>query len=296
MSIVQQLKEDKLAVTGAIIILSLMIIAILAPYITPYDPIELDLENRLTSPDRNHLMGTDNLGRDVLSRIICGARVSLGMATVVVVIVMLLGIAMGTTAGYFGGVIDGIIMRLVDVLLAFPNIILALVIAGILGPSLTNVMIALAVVWWVGYARIIRGSVLSVKEKEFVEAIIRGSVLSVKEKEFVEAARAMGCTDSYIAIRHILPNVLSPVIVLVTLDMGHIILSIAALSFLGLGAQPPIPEWGTMLNEGRPFMETAPHLMIFPGLMIMITVLAFNFLGDGLRDALDPRMKEGAIK
>lgn len=279
MSIVQQLKEDKLAVTGAMIILSLMIIVILAPYITPYDPIELDLENRLASPDRNHLMGTDNLGRDVLSRIICGARVSLGMAAVVVVIVMLLGIAMGTTAGYFGGVIDGIIMRLVDVLLAFPNIILALVIAGILGPSLTNVMIALAVVWWVSYAR-----------------IIRGSVLSVKEKEFVEAARAMGCTDSYIAIRHILPNVLSPVIVLATLDMGHIILSIAALSFLGLGAQPPMPEWGTMLNEGKPFMETAPHLMIFPGLMIMITVLAFNFLGDGLRDALDPRMKEGAIK
>lgn len=279
MSIVQQLKEDKLAVTGAMIILSLMIIVILAPHITPYDPIELDLENRLASPDINHLMGTDNLGRDVLSRIICGARVSLGMAAVVVVIVMLLGIAMGTTAGYFGGVIDGIIMRLVDVLLAFPNIILALVIAGVLGPSLTNVMIALGAIWWVGYAR-----------------IIRGSVLSVKEKEFVEAARAMGCTDSYIAIRHILPNVLSPVIVLATLDMGHIILSIAALSFLGLGAQPPIPEWGTMLNEGRPFMETAPHLMIYPGLMIMVTVLAFNFLGDGLRDALDPRMKEGAIK
>lgn len=279
MSIVQQLKKDKLAVTGAIIILSLMIIAILAPYITPYDPIELDLENRLTSPDRNHLMGTDNLGRDVLSRIIYGAHISLGMAAVVVVIVMLLGLAMGTTAGYFGGVIDGIIMRLVDVLLAFPNIILALVIAGILGPSLTNVMIALGAIWWVGYAR-----------------IIRGSVLSVKEKEFVEAARAMGCTDSYIAIRHILPNVLSPVIVLATLDMGHIILSIAALSFLGLGAQPPIPEWGTMLNEGKPFMETAPHMMIFPGLMIMITVLAFNFLGDGLRDALDPRMEEDAIK
>lgn len=279
MSIVQHLKEDKLAVTGAMIILSLTIIVILAPHIAPYDPIKLDLENRLSSPDRNHLMGTDNLGRDVLSRTICGARFSLGMATVVVVIVMLLGIAMGTTAGYFGGVIDGIIMRLVDVLLAFPNIILALVIAGILGPSLTNVMIALAVVWWVGYAR-----------------IIRGSVLSVKEKEFIEAARAMGCTDSYIAIRHILPNVLSPVIVLATLDMGHIILSIAALSFLGLGAQPPIPEWGTMLNEGRPFMETAPHLMIFPGLMIMVTVLAFNFLGDGLRDALDPRMKEDAIK
>lgn len=246
MSIVHQLKKDKIAMIGAVIILFLAGIAILAPYITPYDPIELDLENRLSSSDGNHLMGTDNLGRDVLSRIIYGARISLSMATVVVVIVMLLGTAMGTIAGYFGGIIDGTIMRVVDVLLAFPNIILALVIAGILGPSLTNVMIALSAIWWVGYAR-----------------IIRGSVLSVKEKEFVEAARAMGCSDTHIAIRHILPNVLSPVIVLATLDMGHIILSIAALSFLGLGAQPPIPEWGTMLNEGRPFMETAPHLMIF---------------------------------
>lgn len=279
MSIVQQLKKDKIAMIGAVIILFLAGIAILAPHIAPYDPIELDLENRLSSSDGNHLMGTDNLGRDVLSRVIYGARISLSMATVVVVIVMLLGTAMGTIAGYFGGIIDGTIMRVVDVLLAFPNIILALVIAGILGPSLTNVMIALSAIWWVGYAR-----------------IIRGSVLSVKEKEFVEAARAMGCSDTHIAIRHILPNVLSPVIVLATLDMGHIILSIAALSFLGLGAQPPIPEWGTMLNEGRPFMETAPHLMIFPGLMIMVVVLAFNFLGDGLRDALDPRMKEVMMK
>ena len=279
MSIVQQLKKDKIAMIGAIIIFFLAGIAILAPHIAPYDPIELDLENRLSSSDVNHLMGTDNLGRDVLSRVIYGARISLSIATVVVVIVMLLGTAMGTIAGYFGGIIDGTIMRVVDVLLAFPNIILALVIAGILGPSLTNVMIALSAIWWVGYAR-----------------IIRGSVLSVKEKEFVEAARAMGCSDTHIAIRHILPNVLSPVIVLATLDMGHIILSIAALSFLGLGAQPPIPEWGTMLNEGRPFMETAPHLMIFPGLMIMVVVLAFNFLGDGLRDALDPRMKEVMMK
>jgi peptide/nickel transport system permease protein len=279
MSMVQQLKKDKLSMIGAIIIFFLAVIAILAPHITPYDPIELDLENRLSSPGGDHLMGTDNLGRDVLSRIIYGARISLSMATGVVVIVMLLGIAMGTTAGYFGGIIDGIIMRLVDLLLAFPNLILALVIAGILGPSLTNVMIALGAIWWLSYAR-----------------IIRGSVLSVKEKEFVEAARAMGCSDAYIAIRHILPNVLSPVIVLTTLDMGHVILSIAALSFLGLGAQPPIPEWGTMLNEGKPFMETAPHLMTFPGLMIMIVVLAFNFLGDGLRDALDPRMKEMTMK
>lgn len=231
---------------GVMIILFLALIAIFAPYIAPYDPLELNLEERLLPPGTDHLMGTDNLGRDVLSRVLTGTRVSLSMSAAVVTIILILGITIGTIAGYFGGVVDDIIMRVVDVLLAFPGIILALVIAGLLGPSLTNVMIALGAIWWVGYSR-----------------IIRGSVLSIKEKEFVEAARAMGCSDTYIVIRHILPNVLSPVIVLATLDMGHIILSIAALSFLGLGAQPPVPEWGTMLNEGRPFMESASHLMIF---------------------------------
>ncbi len=279
MSLYLELKKDKPAMLGIVIIIFFGSIAVFAPYIVPHDPLELNLEERLLSPTVDHPMGTDNLGRDVLSRVIYGTRVSLSMSVAVVTVVMVLGITIGTAAGYFGGLVDDVIMRVVDVLLAFPSIILALVIAGLLGPSLTNVMIALGAIWWVSYSR-----------------IVRGSVLSIKEKEFVEAARAMGCSDVYIVRRHILPNVLSPVIVLATLDMGHIILSIAALSFLGLGAQPPVPEWGTMLNEGRPFMETAPHLMIFPGLMIMITVLAFNFLGDGLRDALDPRMKEGAIK
>jgi len=279
MSLYLELKKNKPAMLGIVIILFFASIAVFAPYIVPHDPLELNLEERLLSPSADHPMGTDNLGRDVLSRVVYGTRVSLSMSAAVVTISMVLGITMGTAAGYFGGVIDNVIMRVVDVLLAFPSIILALVIAGLLGPSLTNVMIALGAIWWVSYSR-----------------IVRGSVLSIKEKEFVEAARAMGCGDVYIITRHILPNVLSPVIVLATLDMGHIILSIAALSFLGLGAQPPIPEWGTMLNEGKPFMESASHLMIFPGLMIMITVLAFNFIGDGLRDALDPRMKEITIK
>jgi len=272
---VQELKNDKLAVIGLMIILFLLVIALLAPHIVPFDPVQLDLESRLSSPSAEHLMGTDALGRDTLSRIIYGTRVSLMIATVVVVTGMLLGVLLGTIPGYFGGIVDGILMRLVDVLLAFPGLILALVIVGLLGPSLMNLTIALVAVGWVRYAR-----------------IVRSSILSVKEKGFVEAARAMGCSDIRIATRHILPNVLSPVIVLATLNMGGIILSIAGLSFLGLGVQPPTPEWGAMLNEGKPFMETAPHLMIFPGVMIMITVLAFNFLGDGLRDALDPRLKE----
>ncbi len=273
---VQELKSDKLAVIGLAVILILLVMALLAPCIAPYDPAKLDLEGRLLTPgEGGHLMGTDALGRDTLSRIIYGTRVSLMIATAVAVIEMLLGTLIGTIAGYFGRIADELLMRLVDILLAFPGLILALVIVGLLGPSLTNLIIALVAVGWVRYAR-----------------IVRGSILSVKEKRFVEAARAIGCSDIRIATRHILPNVLSPVIVLATLNMGSIILSIAGLSFLGLGVQPPTPEWGAMLNEGKPFMETAPHLMIFPGLMIMITVLAFNFLGDGLRDALDPRLKE----
>ena len=271
----RELKNDKLAVIGLAIILFLLVIALLAPYIVPYDPVVLDLECRLSSPSTEHLMGTDTLGRDTLSRVVYGTRVSLMIATIVVAVEVLLGVLLGTIAGYLGGVIDGILMRLVDVLLAFPGLILALVIVGVLGPSLVNLAIALVAVGWVRYAR-----------------VIRGSILSFKERGFVETARAIVCSNMRIATRHILPNVLSPIIVLATLNMGSILLSIAGLSFLGLGAQPPTPEWGAMLNEGRPFMETAPHLMVFPGLMIMITVLAFNFLGDGLRDALDPRMKD----
>lgn len=188
------------------------------------------------------------------------------------VTIMLISIPVGTISGYVGGRIDNLIMRIIDVLLAFPGLVLALVIAGMLGPGLLNVMIAVASVWWVGYAR-----------------VIRGIVLSVKEKEFVLAARSSGTSHFGIIVRHILPNVLSPVIVLATLDMGSLILAISGLSFLGLGAQPPTPEWGAMLNDGRPYMQVAPQLMLYPGLAIMIVVFAFNLLGDGLRDALDPK-------
>ncbi|MCL0105893.1 nickel ABC transporter permease subunit NikC [Thermodesulfovibrionales bacterium] len=270
----QRLKKHRLALIGAGIILVLIFIAVLAPFIAPHDPIEQNLEHRLLSPNTEYLLGTDNLGRCILSRLIHGTSVSLQIGVMVVGIAAFVGVTLGLVAGYRGGLIDELIMRIVDILLAFPGIILALVVAGILGPSLFNVMLALAVVGWTSYAR-----------------VVRGAVLSVKEKEFVEAARALGAGEARIMFRHILPNVMAPVIVMATLGMAHVILAAAALGFLGLGAQPPTPEWGSMLNDGRAFMRTAPHLTIFPGLAIMVTVLAFNFLGDGLRDALDPRLK-----
>ena len=270
----QQLKKNKIAIIGLIIIITLAFIALFAPFIAPHDPIEQNLDKRLLTPCREYPMGTDDLGRCLLSRIIYGTRVSLKLGVIVVGIITVIGVTLGLISGYYGGIVDEIIMRLVDVVLAFPGIILALAVAGALGPGLFNVMLALAMVGWTGLAR-----------------VVRGSVLSIKEKEFVESARALGCSDLHIMTRHILPNVMAPVIVLATLDMAFIILAAAGLSFLGLGAQPPTPEWGSMLNSGRAFMRTAPHLTTYPGLAIMVTVLAFNFLGDGLRDALDPRQQ-----
>ncbi|HID93680.1 MAG TPA: nickel ABC transporter permease subunit NikC [bacterium (Candidatus Stahlbacteria)] len=271
----RRLKKHRLAVIGAVIILTLLFIAIFAPFIAPHDPIEQNLEKRLLPPNKEYPFGTDHLGRCILSRIIYGTRVSLQIGVIVVGISSIIGVVLGLIAGFRGGLIDEIIMRTVDILLAFPGIILALVIAGILGPSLFNVMLALSLIGWTSYAR-----------------VVRGTVLSEKEKEFVEAAKALGASDTRIMFYHILPNVMAPVIVMATLGIAHVILAAAALSFLGLGAQPPTPEWGSMLNDGRAFMQTAPHLTIFPGLTIMVTVLAFNFLGDGLRDALDPQLKE----
>lgn len=268
--IIHKFRKDRLAILETVILLLLAFTAALAPYIAPFDPVELNLAQRLLSPSDRHLMGTDSVGRDILSRIIYGTRVSLMIAVVVVIIEVLCGILVGTAAGYLGRAVDEILMRLVDILLAFPSIILALVIVGLLGSSIVNLIIALSSVGWVRYAR-----------------IVRGSILSIKKEMFIESARAIGCGKLRIATCHILPNIISPVIVLATLNIGTIIISIAGLSFLGLGVQPPTPEWGIMLSEGKPFMDSAPHLMIFPGLMIMVTVLAFNFLGDGLRDVLD---------
>lgn len=275
----RQLKKNKAAMIGLIIILFFVFTAIFAPFIAPHDPYEQNLEKALLLPCKEYPMGTDDLGRCIMSRIIFGTRISLQIGIIVTGITACTGVLLGMIAGYYGGILDEIIMRIVDILLAFPGLVLALAIAGLLGPGLFNVMFALAIVGWMGYAR-----------------VVRGSVLSVKEKEFVEAARALGAGDIYILFRHILPSVTAPVIVMATLGMGYVILAAAGLSFLGLGAQPPTPVWGAMLNSGRAFMRTAPHLTAFPGLAIMITVLAFNLLGDGLRDIFDPRLKEKKIE
>ncbi len=262
---------------GLSLVLLLLALGIFAPLISPYDPNELDLKRRLMYPCMEHPFGTDNFGRDVLSRVIYGARVSLFVAVSVVMLTVSIGVGLGIVAGYYGGIVDNIVMRIVDILLAFPNIILAIVILGIFGPSYLNLVIALAVVWWVSYARMIRGVVLSLKESEFI--------LSIK---------ALGASNFEIMVKHVLPNALPPIIPLMTLDLGSAILAISGLGFLGLGLQPPTPEWGVMLRDALPFMDTHPYLMLYPGFMIMITVLAFNLLGDGLRDVLDPKSRRVA--
>ncbi|MDD2360846.1 MAG: ABC transporter permease [Syntrophaceticus schinkii] len=271
--------KNKIAFIGLIIILFLIFAAIFAPFLASHHPYEQNLEKALLAPCLEYPFGTDDLGRCIFSRIIFGTRTSLQIGIIVTSITACIGIIMGLIAGYYGGLADEIIMRLVDIFLAFPGLVLALTIAGLMGPGLFNVMFALSLVGWMGYTR-----------------VVRGSVLAVKEKEFVETAKSLGANNLYILIHHILPNVIAPVIVMATLGIGHTILAAAGLSFLGLGAQPPIPVWGAMLNNGKAFMRTAPHLTIFPGLAIMITVLAFNFLGDGLRDLLDPRLKEKGIE
>lgn len=261
---------------GLGIILLLVVAGIFAPWLAPSDPNELNIENRLQSPNSEHLMGTDQLGRDLFSRILYGARISLKVSVMVVAISLLIGIVMGVVSGYIGGWVDEAIMRLVDLLIAFPGLLFALVVVSVLGPSLVNLLLALAVTGWTGYAR-----------------IIRGEVLSVKEDEFVKAAQVMGASRTRIMSRHILPNVISPIIVLATMNLGTVVLATSGLSFLGFGAQPPTPEWGNMLATSRDTLTTAWWIANFPGMMIMLTVLGFNLLGDGLRDTLDPRDASG---
>jgi peptide/nickel transport system permease protein len=274
-----QLKKNKLAIIGLLIISLLVIVAVFAPVLAPHHPYEQDLDRVMMAPCSEYPFGTDDFGRCIFSRIIFGTRISLAIGLIVTAISAVAGIILGMLAGFYGGVIDEVIMRIVDIFLAFPGLILALVIAGLLGPGMFNVLFALALVGWMGYAR-----------------VVRGAVLAEKEKSFVETAMSLGASDLYIMCRHLLPNVIAPVIVMATLGIGHTILAAAGLSFLGLGAQPPIPVWGSMLNDGKQYLQTAPYMTIFPGLAIMITVLSFNFLGDGLRDIFDPRLKEKSIE
>jgi peptide/nickel transport system permease protein len=270
----RRLRHHRLAMLGLSLIVGIVLLAMFAPLISPQDPLAIDYAHPAVTPGvGGHVLGTDAVGRDVLARLIFGTRISLQVGVVAVGIAATLGTAVGLVAGYYGRWIDGLLMRAVDVFLAFPLIVLAIAIIAVLGPSLVNVMIALGLVAWTTYAR-----------------VVRGQVLVLRELDFVQAARAMGTSDGRIIVRHILPNALAPVIVLSTLGMATAIIAEAALSFLGLGVQPPTPSWGTMLNEGRAFLRTAPHISTLPGLAIMITVLGFNFLGDGLRDALDPRL------
>lgn len=271
--LLRQLVNDRPALIGLVLLTILIVMAIFANWIAPYDPTDTDPIASLQGPSRDHLLGTDALGRDMFSRIVHGARWSLGAATLASAAIVVLGVSIGIMAGFFGGIVDSILMRLVDVLMAFPSMILALAIVGMLGPSLQNVLIGMVSVWWVDYAR-----------------IVRGITLRVVQNDYVQAAECCGCHPTRTMLRHILPNVIPTVVVLATLELGSLILAISGLSFLGLGAQPPTPEWGTMINDGRMFFLNEPQLMMYPGLAITIVVLACNLVGDGLRDALDPRM------
>ncbi|OPX78640.1 MAG: nickel transporter permease NikC [Methanosaeta sp. PtaB.Bin039] len=258
---------------GFMILSAIALVAFFAGMIAPHEPNQTNLGERLSPPSWQYPFGNDNLGRCILSRIIFAARISLYIGVVVVSLSLLIGVALGSIAGYFGGLLDELIMRFVDAFLAFPSMFLALAVIGLMGPGLSNLILALVVVEWTGYAR-----------------MVRGEVISLKGKEFLEAARSLGAKDSYILVRHVLPNVLAPVLVMSALGIGFTILAASGLSFLGLGVQPGIPEWGSMLDDGRLYLRVAPHLMIFPGLAITITVLAFNLLGEGLRDELNPRL------
>ena len=271
----RRLKTNKTAMFGLTIVVILIITAIFAPFIAPYDPIEPNIVVRLQGPSWDHWLGTDNFGRDIFSRIVYGSRISLYVGFIAVGIGAVFGGIIGATGGYFGGKIDNIIMRLMDVMLAIPRIILAIAIVAVLGTNITNVMVAVGISIVPRYAR-----------------VVRGTVLSYREEEFVEAARAIGASDARIIFENILPNSMAPIIVQSTLGIAKAILDAATLSFLGLGVQPPTPEWGTMLSQGRQFMRTAPHLTIFPGLAIVIVVISLNLFGDGLRDSLDPKMRQ----
>lgn len=269
-----RLRRHRGAQIGAVLILIVAFGAIFAPVLAPYPPADMGVGSSLSPPSLAHPFGTDTLGRDILSRVLFGAQLSLSVGVVAVLIEVVFGVVLGLIAAYYGGWIDAVLMRIMDVLLAFPGILLALAIVSILGISLTNLMIAVGIGGIPSFAR-----------------LIRGSALTVKENLYVTVARSIGAVDAAIIGRHILPNVVSPIIVYATLRVAFAIIATSSLSFLGLGAKPPSPEWGVMLSDGREFLRVAPWVTTFPGLAIMISVLGINLLGDGLRDVLDPRLR-----
>ncbi len=269
-----RLRRNPVAMAGGGVVLLLLLVSATAPLIAPYDPSALNLSNTLAGPSAAHLLGTDTHGRDVLSRIIYGAGISLRIGFFGMLLGCLVGVALGLVSGYRGGWVDNLIMRLVDVQLAFPGLLLALCIIAIIGPGLENVIVAVGVFSVPTFAR-----------------VTRAEALTLKQRDYVLAAKMLGAGDGRIMIQHLLPNALAPILVIATLRVATAILTAASLSFLGLGAQPPSPEWGAMLSDGRQYLTIAPHVATFPGLAILIIVLAFNLLGDGLRDALDPRLR-----
>ena len=270
-----RLWRNRLAISGLALVLGLFAVALLARWLAPYDPDFIDLKQVLMPPSPAHLLGTDTLGRDVLSRIIFGARVSLLVGFVAVGIATLIGLLVGALAGYYGGVLDQILMRLVDLMLCFPTIFLILAVIAVLGPSIWNIMAVIGLTGWMGVAR-----------------LVRAEFLSLREREFVVAARALGASDARLIWRHLLPNALTPVMVSATLGVAGAILVESSLSFLGLGVQPPTPSWGNMLTMGKDNIEIAWWLSVFPGLAILVTVMSYNLLGEGIREAIDPRLRD----
>lgn len=273
------LRRRRLAMGGAVVIALLVVVGIAGPWMAPYDPLAQDLSKSLLGPSRSHWFGTDSFGRDILSRVLYGARISLLVGVASQGIAFTLGVAMGLVSGYYGGKVDGLIMRLADVTLAFPTLLLLIAITAAFEPGLTVVFVAIGIVGWAGLAR-----------------LVRSQTLVVRELDFVQAARALGMSDVRLLARHVLPNTLAPAIIAVTLGMAGAILLEAALSFIGLGAQPPTPSWGSMISDGRDFLRTAPWISLFPGLAIGLVVLGFNLFGDGLRDAMDPRLRSGSAR
>ena len=275
LSFSKTIRQQTLAVIGSILLILFVGVALLAPFLAPYNPASIDLNHRLVPPEHAHWFGTDELGRDIFSRTLYGARLSLLVASSVVACSLLLGLILGGLAGYYGGALDTTLnVFVMNAFLALPGILLAIAFVAFLGPGLINLVLALSIGGWVGYAR-----------------LVRAQVLAIREREFVEAARSLGASDLRIFIRHILPNILQPVIVQSAIGMAGAVLAEATLSFLGLGVPPPAASWGAMLNDGRSHLFDAPHLVIFPAIAVMLCVLSFNFLGDALRDYLDPRTR-----
>lgn len=258
--------------TGLVILTVLVISALMAPLLAPHDPTQQNLDNDLRTYSRKNPLGTDKLGRDILSRVLYGGRISLLVGVTTVVISLSIGLAIGSLSGYFGGWADQLLMRGVDILMAFPGILLAIAFTAVLGPGLDHVILALCLIGWTGYAR-----------------LVRGEILSLREREFVQAARALGCKPSRVIVQHLLPNLLPPLLIQATFGLAAAVIAEGSLSFLGLGVEPPTPSWGSMLNDGRQFLLVAPHLTTYPGIAIMITVFGLNLVGDGLQDRLQTR-------